>query len=338
MLFSASLFLCGSTLASEEEVPLVGRPADLPFSGASAPFAVGPDREYRVPFHLRAEASATSLEVEAPLTFTVTITSEAPVRSPPQRIDLRQVQAFTQAFHVDDDDTQEKPGKGKWRWLYRLKPRGTWVEAVPGLPFVFYNPDLRPPEKAFQVVYTDPIPLTVRPAEPPPVPLDLPESMLEVADGPGVLLHRSSWRPPGPPTLALLLGAPPVLCLAWYLLWRRRHPGAAEMAQARRSRAARRALRALDAVPAEPGRQRGDGVAAAVADYVRERFDRAPAEVTPAEVRALLLAHGCPPDLAERAGAVLEGCAACRFPPVPAEEVDLVAQARAFVLAVEALP
>jgi hypothetical protein len=209
---------------------------------------------------------------------------------------------------------------------------------VPGFPFVFYNPDLRPPEKAFQVVYTDPIRLTVQPAEPLAFPSGLPDSMLELAEGPGVLRHRSGWRLPGRWTLGLLLALPPLGCLAWYALWLWLYPGTVQQAQARRSKAARRALHALARVPAEPKQERGDRVAAAVADYIRERFDRAPAEPTPAEVKELLLASGCVPDLAEAAGAVLHACAAARFPAVPSEEVDLVEQARTFVLAVEDLP
>jgi hypothetical protein len=320
-------------------VPLVGRPADLPISGASAAFVVGPAREFRVPFRLMAAASTTRLEAETPLTFTVTITPEGPVRKPPERIDLRQVPAFAEAFYIEDAaDGQEKPLKEGWRWVYRLKPRGAWVDEVPGFPFVFYNPDLRPAEKAFQVIYTDPIRLRVDPTEPVASPLDLAESMLELAEGPGVLRHRSVWRLPGPWTLGLLLAVPPLVCLAWYVLWLRLYPGTAHHAEARRSAAARRALRALAKVPVEPKQERGDRVAAAVAEYIRERFDRAPAEPTPAEVQELLLASGCSPDLAERAGAVLHACAAARFPPVPSEEVDLVEQAQAFVLGVEALP
>jgi hypothetical protein len=325
---------------AEEEIPLVGRPADVPFSGASAPFAVvQPGPEYRVPFTLKVSASPKRLEALTPLTYTVTITAHAPVKSPPSRIDLRDVPDFFQAFFIEDvtDGQKEQISASKWRWVYRLKPRDGQVDEIPGLPFVFYNPDLQPSEKAFQVIYSESIPLTVAAAEPLAPPRDLPDSMLEVASGPGVLAQRSPWRLPGPVVLGLLLACPPLACACWYRLWRRWYPDAARQSSLRRSRAAQRALSTLKSAPAEPGQARGDCVAGAVAGYLRERFDRAPEEPTPIEVMELLLAHGCPPELAERAASVLRACAALRFPPTPIEEDDLVEQARGFILAVEDL-
>jgi hypothetical protein len=78
-------------------------------------------------------------------------------------------------------------------------------------------------------------------------------------------------------------------------------------------------------------------VAQAIAGYFRERFDRAPVEPTPTEAKELLVVQGCPLDLAGQGDALLRACAAVRFPPVPIEMMDLVEQARAFILAVEDL-
>jgi hypothetical protein len=142
---------------------------------------------------------------------------------------------------------------------------------------------------------------------------------------------------PGPVVLGLVLAGPPLLCGCWYLLWRRWYPDAARASQLRRSRAARQALHALQSASSRTGPALGDCVAGAVAGYLRERFDRTPAELTPIEARELLLAHGCPAELAEKVEVVLRGCAAVRFPPVPAEEADLVEQAGAFITSVEEL-
>jgi hypothetical protein len=322
---------------AEDEVPLVGRPADLPFSGASAGFVVEPGPEYRVPFLVSAAASHTRLESQTPLTFTVTITAAGRVRHPPVRIDLKQAPDFKEAFYIEDltDGQKEHIGPSSWRWVYRLKPRGPGVEEIPGLPFVFYNPDLRPAERAFQVIWTDPIPLTVGAPEPVEVDQDLPDSILEVATGPGVLAERIPWQLPGPVVLTALLSGPPLVCFAWYWLWRRMYPDAARRAHLRRSQAAARALRALSMIAPRTGADRGDQVAAAVAGYLRERFDLIPAEPTPGEATERLLAHGMPADLAEEAGQVLGNCAAYRFPPAPIEEADLVEQAKAFILTLE---
>jgi hypothetical protein len=349
MRLSCGLFvvavLCGMAIpraradAPDEDIPLVGRPADLPFSGASASFVVLPGPEYHVPFRAQTVADRTRLEAQSPLRFTVNIIAQGRVHRPPARIDLREVPAFNRAFYIEDvvDGNKEQIAATAWRWVYRLKPRGAWVDEIPAVPFVFYNPDLRPVEKAFQVIWTDAVPLTVEPPEPPPVPLDLPESMMTLAGGPGVLAQRQPWRLPGAVVLAMMLAAPPLACLIWYRLWRRRYPDAARSAQMRRSWAARRALRLLDAAPAEPGSPRGDHVAGVLADYLRERFDRAPAEPTPAEAADLLRRHGCPAELVERIDRLLRACAAERFPPIPIEQIDVVEQARSFILAVEDL-
>jgi hypothetical protein len=325
---------------ADEDIPLVGRPADVPFSGASAPFAVvQPGPEYRTPFAVRVSASSTRLEALTPLTWTVTITASAPVRSPPSRIDLNDVPAFKQAFFIEDstDGREEQISASEWRWVYRLKPRDQSVDEIPALPFVFYNPDLQPSDKAFQVIYSDSIPLNVAPVEPVGVPTNLPEVMLEVASGPAMLAQRTPWRLPSPMVLGFLLAGPPLACACWYRLWRRWYPDAVRQSSLRRSRAAQRALKLLQSTPAQPGQARGDHVAAAMVGYLGERFDRAPAEATPPESRELLLAQGCPEELADRAAAVLRACAAERFPPAPIEDVDLVEQARSFILAVEEL-
>src|SRR5205085_2072608 len=110
-------------------------------------------------------------------------------------------------FHIEDvgDGKKEQLGPAGWRWTYRLRPRQVGRDVVPGVPFVFYNPDLRPAEKAFQVLFTDPIPVTVVPAEPPAPPWDLPASATEVAAAPGLFAHVSVWRGPGPVWLAVVL-------------------------------------------------------------------------------------------------------------------------------------
>src|SRR5438105_3687249 len=72
----------------DEEIPVVGRPADLPFSGASGSFEVS------------ARARPTSLRVGEPLTLTLTVRATAPVRRPPRPIDLKQVPALVSGFHV----------------------------------------------------------------------------------------------------------------------------------------------------------------------------------------------------------------------------------------------
>src|SRR4051794_36440465 len=75
-----------------DEPPLVGRPAEPPFSGA-----VGPGR-----FTLSAEARPTELRVGDPFALTVRVTTTAPWKRPPERPNLRRFPTFKKQFQIED--------------------------------------------------------------------------------------------------------------------------------------------------------------------------------------------------------------------------------------------
>ena len=218
---------------AEAEIPTVGRPADLPFSDASGNFRVS------------ASAEPTVVEAQSPLIFVLRVQALARVRQPPRRIDLRQLPAFAERFDFleADNNGERRPNPQTWEFVYRIQPKRDDVAAVPCVPFVFFNPEIQYPRKGFQVAYTDPIPLTVRPHEVYAVPLNAPDNLLKLAAGAGLLTRHRPWAQPGPWVVAFLLLAPPSFCAAWYFAWRRLYPDAAGLARRRRSLAARRALR-----------------------------------------------------------------------------------------------
>ena len=324
---------------AEADIPTVGRPADLPFSGASGAFRV------------RAAAAPTTLEAEKPLTLTLTVEATAPVRQPPRRIDLREVPAFKERFDFLEGGAGDdrRPDDRTWQFVYRLQPKREDVKAVPGVPFVFFNPDIQYPRKGFQVAYTDPIGLTVAPPDYFPVPVAAPERILLLAPVGPVLRRREPWAPPGVVPAAALFLALPALCVAWFLGWRRLYPDAARRARQRRSLAARRALQALRGAGRLPPSHQAAKCAEVTAEYLRARFDAAMAEPTPAEAAAGLLRAGRTSALAEQAAAFFRACDAVRFgPPTltlphPRGEgrergagLDLPEAAAHFILAVEA--
>ncbi|HEY7424978.1 MAG TPA: hypothetical protein VH682_12175, partial [Gemmataceae bacterium] len=134
--------------ADPNDIPVVGRPSDLPFSEASGWFEV------------QTHAEPTTVEAETPLTFTMSVRAVRPTRQPPQRLDLRQLPAFNERFYIEDPSEEpNRPDEKTWEFVYRLKPRRDSVTEVPGLPFVYFNPYLLTASKGFQVLYTDPIPL-----------------------------------------------------------------------------------------------------------------------------------------------------------------------------------
>jgi hypothetical protein len=312
---------------ADSEIPAVGRPADLPFSEASGDFRV------------RASAEPTTLIAQHPFTLTLTVVALREVSQPPRRIDLRELPSFAERFDFPEGQpgAERRPNLQTWEFVYRLQPKREDVTRVPGVPFVFFNPEIQYPRKGFQVAYTDPIRLTVAPPPVYVVPVTAPDRFFAIAKSDLVLEPRSSWSPPGAGTVAALLLAPPLLCAGWYLGWRRLYPDAARLARRRRSVAARRALQALHGVKRLPPGQRAARAAAVAADYLRVRLDAPAEEPTPVEAAACLQRGGCSPGLAEQAAAFFRECDAVRFGPTGAPAgLDLPAAAARFILAVEA--
>lgn len=329
------VLICGSLLhagasesAEADDVPVVGRPVDLPFSEASGWFDV------------QAHAEPTTLQAETPLTFTLTIRAVRPVRQPPQRLDLRQLPDFAEQFYIEDPSEEaNRPDDSTWEFAYRLKPRRTDVRAIPSLPFVYFNPYLLTASKGFQVLYTIPIPLRVLPPETVQVPVQGPDSAFVLATGPAVLERQSVWTPPQLGTIVALVLGPPLGCIGWYFIWRRLYPDAARLASQRRSRAARRALEALHAARRLDAESRAARTAAVVAGYLQQRLDLTLAEPTPREIALLFEQLGFSTALTEKATDFFETCDRARFlPPDGALRVspaELHNSATQLILAVE---
>jgi hypothetical protein len=335
LLFSLSFLcvlrvLCGLIFCAEyDDVPVVGRPVDLPFSEASGWFEV------------QAHGEPATLQAETPLTFTLTVKAVRPVRRPPQRIDLRQLPDFDEQFYIEDPSEEAaRPDDRTWEFAYRLKPRRTEVREIPSLPFVYFNPYLLTASKGFQVLYTDPIPLHVLPHETVQVPVQGPESAFELATGPTVLERQTPWTPPRVGTIVALLLAPPLGCIAWYLIWRRLNPDAARLASQRRSRAARRALQALRTIRRLDAESRAARIAAIVIGYLQQRLDLTIAEPTPNEIALLFAQRDFSSALTEQAIRFFETCDCVRFQPIEngsgVSLDELQDSAMKFILAVEA--
>jgi chloramphenicol-sensitive protein RarD len=310
-----------------DDIPLVGRPPDLPFSEASGRFEAS------------TRAEPTVLEAETPLTLTLTVRGVGTVRRPPRRLDLRQWSEWPkvkEAFFVEDLPDPPMPDPKTWVFAWRVKPRRPDVAEIPGIPFVYYNPDIPQESKRFQVWNTDPIPLKVRPRAEVAVPVPAPASAFEIATGPAVLSHRTSLGVPGPILLVVLLLAPPLGGAAWYLCWRRLYPDAARRAQQHRSRAANRALRLLHEARRLAPPASAEAVAAAVTGYLHGRLDLGPNEPTPAEAQAHLRGPAGLADLGAQAADFYRACDAARFLPAGGGDRDLVDEAVRFILAVEA--
>jgi hypothetical protein len=125
----------------------------------------------------------------------------------------------------------------------------------------------------------------------------------------------------------------PLAAGAWFLAWRRAYPDAARLAQLRRSRAARRAIDGIRraARTADPPA----AIAAAVLEYLRDRFPLPQSAVTPSELEAALRAADVPEPLAREAADVFRACDRARFAPPNDSGLSLEADAHAAVVRLE---
>lgn len=311
------------------EIPVVGRPSNLPFSEAAGIFTVS------------ARAEPTSVQVEQPLTFILSIhaeTDRCPRFLPPHRLDLSQLRDFDERFYILDDPKQDtyNAAQHRWEFVYRLKPRRADVTEIPGVPFVYFNPTIQPESKGFQTPYTDEIPLQVQAGQsvPPPV-HQVPDLFLQTQTAAAVLDRRGSWSVPGWPILTVLLVTPPFLCAMWYMIWRRLYPDAARRLKQRRSRAATLALKQLQRLPRGATDERATHIAAAVTTYLQQRLDLQAAEPTPDEAARHLRAAGYPDTLTKRAEDFFHTCDLARFYP-NASAASLPQSAQQLILDLEA--
>jgi hypothetical protein len=315
-----------------DEPPPGGQPAH--FSGAIGTFRV------------TARAEPVALQAEDPLTYRLCITATGPSRRGPNRPHLQDFPAFQEGFYIEEVGPPEgdRPDRQTWEYTYRLRPRSTAVQAVPGFPLVSYRPGVIPPRRGYQTIYAPEIPLTVSPrAEvgPPPgveTALTAPESAFEIEPSEVVLLQEETELQAGPITLALAVLLPPSVCTCWYLVWRRLYPDAARLAWKRRSRAAREALKALRRRPPAALDEQARGTAAVVARYLRHRYGWTVEEPTPAEACRFLAAQGVAAALADQVAVFFRDCDAQRFGPVPLTRPDLTAAATCIIVALEMEP
>lgn len=316
---------------SDDGPPLVRRPPH--FNGA-----VGT-------FDITARAEPTTLQAEDPLTYTVRVTATGPVGEAPARPRLGDFPSFKEAFYIEPLGPREgtRPDERSWEFAYRLKPKSTQVTAVPGFPFVFFRPGAVPAWRGYQTKYAPEIPLQVRPREAVKIgteeakPFDVPEATFALVSGPDVLRHDRIERLPGAAALAALFLVPPVVCVAWYLAWRRLSPDAARLAQQRRSRAAREALAALKHLRAPTVEERARQTALIVARYLHQRWELHHELPTPTEAADHLRRMGLPEESAVEASAFFAACDAARFAPGMAEATDLRQSAEKLVVSLEEL-
>lgn len=320
-------------------------------AAALLPIENRPDNFNGAVGHFRAvtlSAQPRELEAEDPLKLSIRITASSPVVHPPARPNLRQLEEFKDLFYVEDlpDADQASANNTSWKFTYQLRPRNPSVKAIPSFAFCYFNPDFLKPtvparSRGYQTIYSNEIPLVVRPRTPVQMSPTVAESLRPPETVRQLVPVRLGQirRFPGPAWLILGLVAPPLVAALWYFCWSRMYPDMARLLRRRRNAAARQALAALTSpvlrqVHASPAAQ-ADRIAEVIVTYLDQRFGLAIAELTPLEA-AQQLREQVSPELAEQAAQLLRSIDAARFAPDHADSnSQLVSDAQRFVLAIE---
>jgi hypothetical protein len=279
-------------------------------------------------FQITSEAKPTTVAVEEPLTFTVTITGSAVPPYVPTRDKLRIFPDDVQRdFYVEPVAEMEK--NGSWEFVYCLRPKRAQVKFVPSLKLVYYAPR----QRRYQTAYTDAIPLTVKPRQEAAVSVP----GLRVIQAPASFYQLSSHDTSdsafamavlqqAPYVLLLLAAAPPMMCLVGIWCWRHRRRKIGERA--------RQSQRLMEQTAATLVRSPQDATTTTrlLTEYLRLRMDFPAQEPTPREVERWLKFRGIAKSVREQWRRLLSGYDAGRFAPetasrqvvVGAEVVELI--------------
>ncbi|MFH1419105.1 MAG: BatD family protein [Planctomycetota bacterium] len=277
-------------------VPLKGRPPD--FNGAIGTYTI------------RARAKPTEVPVGDPITLTLDISGRGLERLSAPRLD--QVEALTRDFEVPGESLAGEIRNNRKRFTQTIRALREDVSEIPPIPMSYFVAETG----RFETDWSEPIPLTVRPAErlvmsnlqsggvQPGVLAPLSETtdgLLANSTDPAKVLADQSGRL-GPGTWALLVAMPLVYLATWFIQ-RRALRYRDDEAFRRRSRAASTAKRALNQAGAAglPGHVR-----AALAGYVADRCNVPAAGLTRADAITLLTQRSVPQETVQAIDALLD--------------------------------
>jgi hypothetical protein len=312
-------------------VPVVGRPEA--FSEA-----VGNK------FVVSTRADKTEMYLGQAMVYTVQVRAVGKFWHAPERPDLQEMPKFRERFKIARSSSPQPDrvlDNKAWEFDYRLQPVSESVERIPPLPLAYYHPHPKSDVPGhFFTTFGDEIELKIKPVVSPNAksakPIMAPAWLFEPAPAADVLRSSTGFIRPSMSLLALVLLAPPALGFLWYAAWRRLYPDAAGRARIRRSRAALLALQDLSAINGN-GSDRVERVTAITGTYLRQRFDLAAVEPTPAEVDALLRRHTTTEKLADSVARFFADCDAARFAPTGSvgQSTDPVEAARQLIVSLE---
>jgi len=264
-------------------------------------------------------AQPTEVAVGDPITLTMTL-------SGPDNLDLLQAPALAQVpeltadFQVPDENLAGSvEGKGK-RFTQSIRAKSDAVTRIPPIPLAWFDPKT----EKFEVVYSKPIPLTVKPAQRmavsqivegaagPAAPTRLTELtagiLANYTDADAVLSDQSFA--PGAVSAGVAALSPAAFLICWFV---RRHTQRLreDPRYARRRAAYRTAMRAIAAASGSSGP--AEQVAGAVLGYVADRCNLPTGGLTRVEARNALTTRKVAAHLVAEMDTLLNRCDDIRY-------------------------
>lgn len=250
---------------------------------------------------IAATAAPTTLTPGDEIAFTVLIRQ---VRNP---ADVKRLPIETAAFIVENAQTHIGPQSVAFH--YRLRPREMSVREIPSLRFDYYMPEAAE-DRRLRTKYTDAIPITMKPkpAESAPA-FVLPErfqTLLDEEPSRSPHWNATGWKARLWNVLFFASGS----VMLYVLYWRWRNPQGVRLARLLRHKAVRRALADVERKPCEAFRE-----------YLQDRFDLAPSQITQHDVEHRLRERGIPQSVLVDVESLLHDSDAARFGSGQAENL-----------------
>lgn len=269
-------------------------------------------------YSIEAWAKPTTVPIGDPITLTLAIRGDGPLErlSPPK---LSAVEALTRDFEVSGESPAGTIEGERKLFSQTIRPLREDVQTIPAIPLSFLDPQTG----KFETVYSDPIAISVKPADrlvvstlPGPnergsvlSPLvETTEGLLaNYSDPDEVLSDQSGGLSIGSMTVLVLM--PIIYGVTWLLQTRlQRYRGNEALRRRSRARtAARRALQEAEAAASSAG------VAAALTGYVADRCNAPPGDTTRADALRLLAERQAPAQVLLELDALLEKLEAAQY-------------------------
>ena len=288
-------------------IPVEGQPEH--FSGAVGQYS------------LNVTAKPTAVAVGDPITLSLTIRGDGRLETlqPPPLLEWTEL---TQAFRIPTDPMAGVVKGRRKRFTQSIRPKTDAVAEIPAIPFSYFDPRT----EKFVTVYSEAIPITVRPADTMSV-ADVVEAggrapvnteLRELSGGilanytgmDEVLTHQAfapGWRS------AAAVSVPPVLFFACLVMHRQRDRLRRDPRYARRRSAGRRALKKIDEARKYVGTEAADWLAATLTDYVADCCGLPTGGLTRADARNELERRNVPADAVAQVDHLLETCEDLKF-------------------------